>query len=242
MAELAIEAERASGPRNEPATSTGIQEALRPVIQSLVALGRAVAANSAAVARIEERLAAQESFRGTLASLQSSLEEKRAMNARLFDAMHEEMRGYKDGFLFETIQKPVARDLITLWDDLTATHKRIREFLEKPLTDPDTMVREVHHLGEHVDHATHAILEILGRLDVALVDPVTQKHDRTVQKAVAVEPAADASEDGAVVKSLRPGFTWRGRIIRPEEVVIKKFRPEPDSAAAAGANPPAPYA
>ncbi len=50
--------------------------------------------------------------------LQRLLEQKNGLNQRMFDALHEELKGYKDGFLLESVHKPIIRDLISLYDDL----------------------------------------------------------------------------------------------------------------------------
>ena len=45
-------------------------------------------------------------------------------NSKLFDALHAELKGYKDNFLFDTLQKPFIRDLVSLFDDLSSMHEQ----------------------------------------------------------------------------------------------------------------------
>jgi molecular chaperone GrpE (heat shock protein) len=40
---------------------------------------------------------------------------------------------------------------------------------------------------------------------------------------VSYEPANFAEEDGSIVMRVRRGFLWRGKLIRPEEVIARKF-------------------
>ncbi len=47
-------------------------------------------------------------------------------NSKLFDALHAELKGYKDNFLFDALQKPFIRDLVSLFDDLSALHEQPR--------------------------------------------------------------------------------------------------------------------
>jgi hypothetical protein len=36
--------------------------------------------------------------------------------------------------------------------------------------------------------------------------------------------AESAEEEGEIVRSCKPAFVWRGRVVRSEEVVIKKWK------------------
>ena len=56
------------------------------------------------------------------------------------------------------------------------------------------------------------------------------KLDKRSQKAVAVELTENPDEDQDIVKSNKRGFQWRERIIRPEEVVIRKWKEIPKKA------------
>jgi molecular chaperone GrpE (heat shock protein) len=37
------------------------------------------------------------------------------------------------------------------------------------------------------------------------------------------EPADFPEEDGTIVMRVKRGFVWRGKLIRPEEVIAKRF-------------------
>ncbi len=76
----------------------------------------------------------------------------------------------------------------------------------------------------NLDHNIHFILEVLERLDVTQIPSQGGKLDKLVQKAVLVESASEPDEDFDIVRSVRRGFQWRDRIVRAEEVVIKKWR------------------
>ncbi len=51
-------------------------------------------------------------------------------NQKLFDALHAELKGYKDNFLFDSLQKPFIRDLVSLFDDLSDVHAQMAKRLE----------------------------------------------------------------------------------------------------------------
>ena len=44
---------------------------------------------------------AQKTLPGLVENLQGMLDQKNGVNQRMFDALHEELKGYKDGFLLE---------------------------------------------------------------------------------------------------------------------------------------------
>jgi molecular chaperone GrpE (heat shock protein) len=52
----------------------------------------------------------------------------------------------------------------------------------------------------------------------------TGKLDKHAQRAVALEIAEDPDADSDIVRSVKRGFAWKGRVVRPEEVVIKKWK------------------
>jgi molecular chaperone GrpE (heat shock protein) len=68
------------------------------------------------------------------------------------------------------------------------------------------------------------ILEVLARLEVTVMPVGPDRLDKLTQKAVSVEMAENPDEDGVVVRSVKRGFLWKDAVLRPEEVVIKKWR------------------
>ncbi len=69
----------------------------------------------------------------TISQQMQRLNSVESANAKLFDALHAELKGYKDNFLFDALQKPFIRDLVSLFDDLSAMHEQI----VKRLADSD---------------------------------------------------------------------------------------------------------
>jgi len=165
-----------------------------------------------------------------ITTLHDDLENRNGVNQKLFDALHDELRGYKDGFLLEVLHRPLIRDLILLYDDLSEVHRRTAAFLAgfKPGdASPEAQAAQAHLqlLTTNLDHIVDSLLEVLARMDVRRLDPSSGKLDKLNQRVLHVEPAASASDDLTVAASLKPGFLWRERTVRAEEVVIKKWRP-----------------
>jgi len=48
----------------------------------------------------------------------------------MFEAMHEELKGYKDAFLLESVHKPIIANLISLYDDLETIHRQVQGAVE----------------------------------------------------------------------------------------------------------------
>jgi molecular chaperone GrpE (heat shock protein) len=76
----------------------------------------------------------------------------------------------------------------------------------------------------HMEHNLDFILEVLARLEVQKLPIGQGKLNKRTQRAVAVEMAEDPDEDMDIVRTIKCGFLWKERIVRAEEVVIKKWK------------------
>ncbi len=47
--------------------------------------------------------------------------------------------------------------------------------------------------------------------------------DRALHRVVSFEPAEFAEDEGRIVLRVKRGFLWRDQVLRPEEVVAKRF-------------------
>jgi len=215
---------------------TALVDFLGPLLQRMETLGRAVTENTMAIMRIEETVLAQSNIATLprlITTLHDDLENRNGVNQKLFDAMHEELRGYKDGFLLEILHRPIIRDLILLYDDLSDLHRRTAATLanSKPESVEGHATRDqLKVLATNLDHIVDSLLEVLARMDVRRVAPATGKLDKVNQRVLSVQPAESPADDLVVAASLKPGFLWRERTIRAEEVVVKKWKPESPAA------------
>jgi molecular chaperone GrpE (heat shock protein) len=225
MEALAAEAEQFEPVKGSP--TVGFLQMLRPLVLGIEALSRATAENTHKIEQLQETLGAQAPLPALITGIQGQLEQKGVVNQKLFDALHEELRGYKDNFLLDILQKPIIRDLITLYDDFFEMHRRL-DLYSKQNNQPNSPANEfLRHLGMSLDNAVSSVIEILARLDVARMDASIGKLDKQKHRAVAVVEAATAEESGDIIQSLKPCFVWRDRIFRPEEVIIKKWSAKP---------------
>ncbi len=209
-----------------------VPQMLRPLVQGLEAVTRAAGENNTVLQKLdkanEQAIAAHADLPALIGELQNLIEQKNGLNQRMFDALHEELKGYKDGFLLESVHKPIIRDLISLYDDLANIHRQMQEALaEAARQSVESAVKLLEHLktmDTHIEHNCEFILEVLARLEVSILPVGEGKLDKHKQRAVAVEIAEDPDDDGVIVRGVKRGFMWKGRVLRAEEVIIKKWK------------------
>ena len=229
MKSLVLDAQQQIDDRVEKKAAPSFLHMLRPLVLGLEALTRATIENKEVLSRLEVTAAMQMALPPLMAGVQETLDKRGAINQQLFDALHEELKGYRDGFLLEVLQKPFVRDLVNLFDDLTTIRRQITHFVEdgnlpaEPEQGPSPH-EFLRNLGENLDHAQDFLLEVMSRMEVARIEPMPGKLDKKNQRAISVELADTPEEDGDIVRSVKPGFAWRERVVRPEEVVVKKWK------------------
>lgn len=155
-----------------------------------------------------------------LSALGAAVEEVRAMVAervryddlkeRMFSALHEELKGYRDEALRQA-QRPLIADLLLLHDRIC------READGCPAETTPVLERLLQD-----------VTDALYRANVEPLPETPRVFDRTVQKAVRAETTHDESENLVVLRVVRKGFAWNGKLLRPEEVIVLRYEPEPE--------------
>jgi molecular chaperone GrpE (heat shock protein) len=203
-----------------------LPDSLRPLVNGIEEISRATAENTQALTRIEgatEGAAKSlQTLPGIVAELNALVERKDQLSRQMFDALHEELRSYKDGFLLDSVHRPVIRDLITLFDDLTEIHRLMVGAAEDRPTDD--IPNRLKPIEVHLSHNLDFVLEVLARFEVTRIPAGGGKLDKKTQRAVAVESTEEPNEDLDIARIVRCGFLWKDRIVRPEEVIIKKWK------------------
>jgi len=148
----------------------------------------------------------------------AALRNTESVNQRLFDSLHDEMIKYRDNFLHESLQKPFIRDLVILFDDLS----RILSQLQSAADTGENKRGPLSQWRDNLENAIHSLTEILHRMEVSEIEP-KDVVDRALHKVISFEPADFAEEDGQIVMRVKRGFLWRDQVLRPEEVVAKRF-------------------
>lgn len=159
----------------------------------------------------------QESQREQFRQLQQSFDSKIKYDTKqkeLFDSLHQDLQRHQEG-LHINILRPVFKDLITLYDD-------VEKMLEKSLAETENEQRLKRNLASFKD----SIEDILDRYDVEIFrSEVGGDLAGKQQRAVKTVETANESLNKKVAQSLRPGFRYGDRILRPENVVTYEFSP-----------------
>lgn len=205
---------------------------LGPIIEGIEALTRSQAEQLAALGKLDSFVAATECIPKMLADTRQALENRNTVSKAMFEALHTELKTYKDAFILESVLRPVIRDLISVYDAIAEIHRQlattVSSFDEEENGEAAMiLLAKIRHAGTNLDHNAHFILEVLERLDVSLNPISTGKLDKRTQKAVSIEPTENSEEDNDIVRILKRGFQWRDRVIRAEEIVIKKWKLAP---------------
>jgi molecular chaperone GrpE (heat shock protein) len=147
-----------------------------------------------------------------------ALRNTESVNQRLFDSLHQELIKYRDNFLHESLQKPFIRDLLILFDDLSALSAQLQAALESG----ESKRGKPAQWRENLENAIHSLTEILHRMEVSEIEP-KEMVDRALHRVVSFEPSDFAEDEGRIVMRVKRGFLWRDQVLRPEEVVAKRF-------------------
>ena len=117
------------------------------------------------------------------------------------------MRQYKENFLLQA-QKPLFLDMILLFDQI----QRAAESVEDEAGQ------------EAIENIKEELLEILYRRDVEPMEfDGDARFDRQWMKAIERIDTDDEAEDKTIDRVSRSGFKWNDNVLRPHEVVVKRY-------------------
>lgn len=130
-----------------------------------------------------------------------------------FDALYEELRQYKEDFIFQ-MEKPLLLDLLLFYDSLNWFQQSLLLQEMSPEVTADSF-----------QYLLDEFLELLYRRDV-LPSETRTRFDKRFQKAVKVVTTDEAELDYQVQEVVKRGFGRSGRTLRPEEVVVYRYSPD----------------
>ena len=132
---------------------------------------------------------------------------------KAFDALYEELRQYKEDFIFQ-MEKPLLLDLLLFYDSLNWFQQSLLLQEMSPEVTADSF-----------QYLLDEFLELLYRRDV-LPSETRTRFDKRYQKAVKVINTDEADLDYQVQEVVKRGFGRSGRTLRPEEVVVYRYSPD----------------
>ena len=124
-----------------------------------------------------------------------------------FERLYQELDALKRNKAFEDYRS-LFIDLVLLYDRIQLA----KVDLEAPLSDILESLQE-------------ELKEILSRREIEPIIGAPAFFDPAFQRAVSTEIVEIAQLDGKVIRVLRGGFTYKGTVLRPEEVVVGRYQP-----------------
>jgi molecular chaperone GrpE len=129
-----------------------------------------------------------------------------------FDRLYQEMEELKQDQALNQL-RPLYIDLILLIDRMNNIYK---DKLDAGTVSPE--------LTNILKTLSAELVEILYRRGVEPIYGTSNLFDPKIQQVVEVVPTANAQEDGQIVEVVRHGFKYKEIILRPEDVIIKRFQ------------------
>jgi molecular chaperone GrpE len=108
-------------------------------------------------------------------------------------------------------QAEIIRALLEPFDDL----QRIADF------DPATnSAQSLHEGAEMVEKKFQRVMQSAG---LEIIEALDQRFDPAMHEALTTVPAETAEQDDTVAQVYRKGYRFRGILLRPAQVVVRKF-------------------
>jgi molecular chaperone GrpE (heat shock protein) len=128
-----------------------------------------------------------------------------------FDRLYADLEGARADGEFERL-RPLYIDLILLFD-------RIEKAVETLSTESVTGKPPAELLISLRDE----LLEILCRRGVDLIHPSPETFEPALQRVIGTQIAVDATADNSIAAVVRRGFRHGHRLVRPEEIILRKL-------------------
>ena len=136
------------------------------------------------------------------------------------ERLSRERDGYLDSWRrtqadFENYKKRVAKQ----HDDAAA--RAAESLVDKVLPVLDACDGAVRHGEDAVTPIFASLLGVLEREGLERIDPAGAVFDPNRHEAVLHEPADEGDHETVVADVMRPGYAWKGRLLRPAMVKVK---------------------
>jgi len=152
---------------------------------------------------------------GLLEEIRTLLKERLAYDAtkeQMFQALHVQLQEYRSGFV-DRMQGQALKALVGLYDGVV----RLDQAARRDTCTLDAIRVESDILKSEAEEA-------LYRLDVAPFSEHPERLDRKLHRTVKVVDTGSPEEDNAVAEIVRVGLMHGDTVLRPEEVVVKRYR------------------
>ena len=233
MQQLAAEVEKRSAHQAAAGNQMPKSEKLAVFRDLLVPMAKRLETIQKAVEGIacSESQADADTLENRLENLAAQLEKKTALesaNEKLFDRLHEELKSYKDAFLFEALQRPVIQEVIMLFDVLQQLTQQARAEADgaksqRSSRKKGTVAEPMRVMAENLENVMHLVGETFERLGVRRLEAPEDCKDKAAYRILRVDEADSEEDDGRISEVTRIGFVWRNSVLRPADVVVKRW-------------------
>ena len=136
----------------------------------------------------------------------------------------DESRGERDEYLdalrrnqadFENFRKRIMKQQA---DDVA---RAAESLVDKLLPVLDACDGAIHHGAAEVEPIFAALLGTLEKEGLERINPVGEEFDPNRHEAVMHDPAGEGDDKIVVTDVMRPGYGWKGRILRPAMVKVR---------------------
>lgn len=149
--------------------------------------------------------------------LQQSFDQKIKYDAhkeQLIDRLHQELQTYKDGLQEQQI-RPLLLDIIQTIDEVNKLIMSYQNYSPEDL-DPTKLLKQLQTFPDDLK-------AILYRQGVDSYQNYETAFDAQRHRVLKREETQDAALDKKIAHSLREGYLWREKVLRPELVSVYRF-------------------
>ncbi len=143
------------------------------------------------------------------------LTDREANQEKVFNVLHNELREYKNDFIYEHL-KPVIRPLLFLFDSMEQFEAELQPFAQEK---SNSELFSAKTAEENTQFFMDQLIEALRVCEVTLMDRPQGQFDPKLHKAVDVVAVAPEL-DNTVQRVVRAGWYLRGHLFRPAEVIV----------------------
>jgi molecular chaperone GrpE len=130
---------------------------------------------------------------------------------KIIDNLHSELQKYKSDLIKKLLQ-PMIMDVIHAIDDFNKLTRHYTQQAPEDI-DPQKLLKLIATIPEDLEH----LLYRQGVESFKCSEPV---FNPSRQRALKTLPTSDPSKDKTIAQSLRQGYEWEGKVLRPEMVEV----------------------
>ena len=141
-----------------------------------------------------------------------------AHKEKIIDALHQELQDYKNDIIKKQMLS-VFMDIIKIIDDIRKWMRHYRH-QDSSARDPLKLFKFLESIPSDLEDLFYWQGVKSFTCEGPIFDPARQRVSRKIETAI-------KDQDHMIAESLRPGYEWEGKIIRPEMVALYFYKDSP---------------